>query len=31
MPKYDSSIKNESLQFWIWNANVKNFENKEKL
>jgi hypothetical protein len=24
-------IKNESLQFWIWNVNVKNFENKEKL
>jgi hypothetical protein len=29
MPKYDSSIKNESLQFW--NVNVKNFENKERL
>jgi hypothetical protein len=29
MPKYDSSIKNEILEFW--NVNVNNFENKEKL
>jgi hypothetical protein len=31
MPNYDSSIKNEILQFWNVNVNVKKFENKEKL